>query len=309
MTLDIQAMLEQAGLAGLQTLRHDRVIPNPDNPRRDFDEAELQALAASIVERGLLQPITVFPADSSGRHVIRFGERRWRAVGMAGLPTISGIISEPAAGAVQLIDQVIENDQRVGLSAIEMSQAIKLLGDAGMTKAAIAAQLGRSPAMISLYAAVIEMPAPLQMLGDSVSIRTLHDLYRLWRRQPQAVTDFIEATAADAIDRRRVQDLAARFEPSATVSAASSGAKRPVAASPLSAPRMRAPERLPIAPDAFDHGYARVRCPAGEGLLLFPTGSSGEKLLIRLDGRSEPVEAEPDTVMILAVRAESFQVP
>jgi ParB family chromosome partitioning protein len=70
----------------------DRVIPDPGNPRRSFDDDALAELAASIAARGVLQPITVAPADAAGLHRIRLGERRFRASELAGRVTIPAIV-------------------------------------------------------------------------------------------------------------------------------------------------------------------------------------------------------------------------
>jgi ParB family chromosome partitioning protein len=283
MTLDIQALLAHAGLAGLQRLPLTRIAPNPDNPRRDFDAIELAALSASIVERGLLQPISVFPADTAGVHVIRFGERRYRAALAAGLTEIEAIIVDPPEPATQLVDQVIENDQRVDLTTQEMADAIAALSATGMTKTAIAARMGRPAATISLYAAVEDMPPALRGMANEVSIRALHDLFRLWRKAPEAVSRFLDEVPVEKIDRPAVARLAGQLQAPSAVTT-----PEPLhAISPTPEPVRRADAGpRPGTAEQTMCELGRVRIAVGEknGTLLFTASPVDGELSVRLDG-------------------------
>ena len=110
-----------------EIIRITDIEPNPDQPRKNFDEAELASLAASIAEHGLLQPIVV--AESSvltGTYRIIAGERRWRASRMAGLDEIPCVIfdgDELAEAQVALV----ENIQRSNLNPIEEAMGYKAL--------------------------------------------------------------------------------------------------------------------------------------------------------------------------------------
>ena len=100
----------------LVELAPDRIVPNPNQPRRDFPKEELEQLAESIRQNGLLQPIVV-RRDRDG-YVLVAGERRWRACKMAGLRTIPAIVQDYSAseGAVLAL---IENMQRSDLNFFE----------------------------------------------------------------------------------------------------------------------------------------------------------------------------------------------
>ena len=78
----------------IEDIELGRIMPDPGNPRRSFDEDALAELAASIAARGVLQPITVTPPDAQGMHRIRLGERRFRASQLAGLATIPAIVAD-----------------------------------------------------------------------------------------------------------------------------------------------------------------------------------------------------------------------
>ena len=120
-----------------------KVEPNPDQPRRDFDEEELQALADSIQEHGIIQPLTVRELRS-GYYQIIAGERRWRAARMAGLNDIPAVIIEADnRKAAELA--LIENLQRQDLNPVEEALGYQSLIDGfGLTQEEAAKQVGKS---------------------------------------------------------------------------------------------------------------------------------------------------------------------
>ena len=171
----------------------DRVIPDPGNPRRSFDDDALAELAASIAARGVLQPITVAPADAAGLHRIRLGERRFRASQLAGRVTIPAIVVAEGEGTHLLADQIVENDQRANLSSVELARAIARMLKGGMSQVEIAAALGRSKQFVSLYAAYGDMPAYLREALPRAPIRLLYDLHRTARDYPAEVEAYVGA--------------------------------------------------------------------------------------------------------------------
>ncbi|MEO7564266.1 MAG: ParB/RepB/Spo0J family partition protein [Sphingomicrobium sp.] len=109
---------------GIRTIEIGRITPNPEQPRRIFDEAALAELAQSIADRGVLQPILVRPTDNGFQIVA--GERRWRAAQRAGLHRIPAIVrnsNDQASAELALI----ENIQREDLNAIEEAEGYRLL--------------------------------------------------------------------------------------------------------------------------------------------------------------------------------------
>ncbi|MHB1837341.1 MAG: ParB N-terminal domain-containing protein [Solirubrobacteraceae bacterium] len=102
----------------LRDIPLDRIRPNPKQPRRHFDEEPLVALADSIRERGVLQPVIVRPLEPKGYELIA-GERRWRASRMAGLSTIPALVDDAADDIVSLELALIENIARAELTVIE----------------------------------------------------------------------------------------------------------------------------------------------------------------------------------------------
>ena len=120
-----------------------KVEPNPDQPRQDFDEEELQALADSIAEHGIIQPLTV-RQTKSGYYQIIAGERRWRAARMAGLTEVPAVIMEADdRKAMELA--LIENLQRQDLNPVEEALGYQsLMEDFGLTQEDTAKQVGKS---------------------------------------------------------------------------------------------------------------------------------------------------------------------
>ena len=126
-----------------QSLPIYKVEPNPEQPRRDFDEEELQALADSITEHGIIQPLTVRELNS-GYYQIIAGERRWRAARLAGLGEVPVVIIEADdKKAMELA--LIENLQRQDLNPVEEALGYRsLMEDHGMTQEEAAKRVGKS---------------------------------------------------------------------------------------------------------------------------------------------------------------------
>lgn len=123
------------------------IDPNPQQPRRHFDETALRELADSIVEHGLLQPIEV-EAAPDGRYILHHGERRWRACGLLGWETIPAFVAAALDEETRLVRALVENIQREDMNAIEMGQAFRELRDRGMTMTAIARATGKTHAVV-----------------------------------------------------------------------------------------------------------------------------------------------------------------
>ncbi len=128
----------------LREVALDEIHPNALQPRKRFDEASLNALADSIRERGVLQPIIVQPHTGGGYQLIA-GERRWRASKIAARPTIPALVDDAVDGAVSLELALIENVAREDLTVMEEARTIaSLLDDLRVTTAVLARRLGRS---------------------------------------------------------------------------------------------------------------------------------------------------------------------
>ena len=143
----------------------ERVVPNPNQPRRDFEPAALEALAASIRQKGVLQPLIVRPKPGvADQFEIVAGERRWRASQLAGLHDIPILLRELDDAEVIEI-AIIENIQRADLNAIEEAQGYRQLMDRfGHTQEKIAEALSRSRSHIANLLRLLTLPVDVQDL-------------------------------------------------------------------------------------------------------------------------------------------------
>jgi len=139
------------------------LVRNPDQPRRTFIEADIEELAASIREKGILQPILVRPAPGqAGHYQIVAGERRWRAAQKAGLHSVPVIVRELDDLDVMEIG-IIENVQRADLNPIEEARGYKVLQDRfGRTQDALAQVVGKSRPHIANMLRLLALPEVVQ---------------------------------------------------------------------------------------------------------------------------------------------------
>ncbi len=154
--------------ADLRQVPVELVSPNPNQPRRAFDEAALQALAASLAERGVLQPVLVRPI-AGGTYELIAGERRWRAARQAGLATIPAVV-RPQDEVESLEIALIENMVREDLSPVEEARACSLLvEELGLTREDLGRRVGRSRVAVSNLIRLLDLPdEALSLLQEGV---------------------------------------------------------------------------------------------------------------------------------------------
>jgi ParB family transcriptional regulator, chromosome partitioning protein len=141
-----------------------RLMPDPDQPRKEFDPAELDDLAASLKARGQLQPIRVRWEESAGRWLIIAGERRYRAALLAELPTLVCIEAKGELDPDDILeDQLVENCLRSDLKPMEQARAFRTLIDRrGWSYRRLAESLHIAPASVVRALALLELPTALQ---------------------------------------------------------------------------------------------------------------------------------------------------
>jgi ParB family transcriptional regulator, chromosome partitioning protein len=141
----------------LRELPVELISPNPNQPRRSFDEGALQALAGSLGEQGVLQPVLVRP-KSDGTYELVAGERRWRAARIAGLATLPALVRE-REDAAALEVALIENMAREDLSPIEEARACAaLVEELGLTREDVGLRVGRSRVAVSNLVRLLDLP-------------------------------------------------------------------------------------------------------------------------------------------------------
>jgi len=158
---------------GLRELAVELVRPNPSQPRRDFEEEPLVALAESIRSRGLLQPIVARPLPG-GEFELVAGERRLRAAKLAGLERIPALIRETEDWE-RLDLALAENVARVDLNPIEEARACAMLvEDLGITKGEVGRRIGRSRVAVSNLVRLLELPDEVLELIESGALSEGH---------------------------------------------------------------------------------------------------------------------------------------
>jgi ParB family chromosome partitioning protein len=154
------------------TIRRDRIVPDPNQPRTEFDEIELEHLAGSLRDRGQLQPIRVRWDADADRYIIVLGERRWRAAGLIGLESMACVVVDSVATPEdRLEDQLVENALRSDLRPIELARSYQALMTArGLTQRALAERLHVSAASVAKAVALLNLPEPIQHEVDAGTI-------------------------------------------------------------------------------------------------------------------------------------------
>ena len=148
---------------GVNEVEIDKIKPNPNQPRKNFDIDALNELASSIKTHGIVQPIVVNDLGD-GSYMIIAGERRWRAANICGLKTVPAVVRNYTEKQVKEIS-IIENLQREDLNPIEAAKAIKeLMDEYGLTQETVSERIGKSRSsiantlrLLSLYPDVMKL--------------------------------------------------------------------------------------------------------------------------------------------------------
>lgn len=150
------------GGSSISEIELSKIIANPDQPRRSFDEEALQELADSIREHGVISPITLRD-NGDGVYMIIAGERRFRASKLAGLERIPAYIR--TAKDEQVMEwALIENIQREDLDAIEIALAYqRLMDDYNLTQERMSERVGKKRATVANYLRLLKLPAEIQV--------------------------------------------------------------------------------------------------------------------------------------------------
>jgi ParB family transcriptional regulator, chromosome partitioning protein len=231
---DIFAAKEEVAQQGrVLSLDPQKVYADPDNVRRAIDQAEIDALAETIGARGQLQPIIVAPADDDGRHMIQFGERRWRACLQLGRE-VRAIVREVSDPAQVRIDQFIENDQREQLSTRDMIAFVTGQVAAGMSVADLARATGRDRARLSRLHGLASAPDFVAARLDDVPVRAAVALMKAAAHDETGVKGFLDRSPIGSLTVAACEAFARDLGKS-PVGERDSGPSVPVIAEPATA--------------------------------------------------------------------------
>ena len=195
------------GSSNLNEIEISKIEPNPNQPRREFDETALQELANSIREIGIIQPITLRQVEADKYQIIA-GERRWRASQIAGLTSVPAYIrTVEDEGVMEMA--LVENIQREDLNAIEIALAYEHLAETtGMTQEKISARVGKSRTAVTNYLRLLRLPAQVQMALKNREIDMGHARALLAIDSPSMQIKLFNEIQKNGYSGRKVEELA-----------------------------------------------------------------------------------------------------
>ena len=193
--------------AGVREIAVDAIRPNPWQPRTHFDEHELEEMADSIRAHGLLQPVLV-SQQRDGTFQLITGERRWRAVQLAGMPTLPAMVKE-ATPQASLEMALVENIQRRDLNPLEEAHAFRqLLDEHGLTQEQLGQRIGKSRVSVTNTLRLLHLPEPIREALANGSITEGHARAMLMANgEPQRLR-LLERVLADHLSVRETETLA-----------------------------------------------------------------------------------------------------
>jgi ParB family transcriptional regulator, chromosome partitioning protein len=200
---------EGAGSEEMRSVPVGSIRPNPFQPRREFDEAELSDLAESIRQNGLLQPIVVRPAGNragSERWELVAGERRWRAVTRLGWKEVSAVVRS-VDDRTLLVLALVENIQRSELNALEEAEGYQqLIAEFGLTQHEVAASVGRDRSTVANTLRLLQLPVSIRRLLAEGSLSAGHARALLGVPDPIRMADLARRAAEEEWSVREVEE-------------------------------------------------------------------------------------------------------
>jgi len=193
--------------AGAAQISIDSIQPNPRQPRREIIQSELEELAASIREHGILQPLVVTREADSDRYTLIVGERRLRAAALVGLTSVPAIVRD--ASELQRLElALIENIQREDLSPIESAEAYQTLAEEfGLSHEQIAAQVGKSRVAITNAIRLLKLPEVVLKALEDGHITEGHARALLALPTPQAQSAALQTILRHNLTVRQAEEL------------------------------------------------------------------------------------------------------
>ena len=277
--IDTSSEVQTQGSSNLNEVEISLIEPNPNQPRREFDQEALQELATSIKEVGIIQPITLRQMEG-GKYQIISGERRWRASQQAGLTKIPAyIVTVEDERAMEMA--LVENIQREDLNAIEIALAYQHLAEAtGMTQARISERVGKSRTVVTNYMRLLKLPAQVQMALKNKEIDMGHARALLSIDSPSEQIKLFKEVQKQGYSVRKVEEMAQLLK---------SGEDVKVAKGKISS-KSKLPEEFGVLRDRlseFFHTRVQMTCsPKGKGKISisFDNEEQLERIMNALDG-------------------------
>lgn len=200
----VHAQADEPTDASVRELPVDLIDPNPEQPRRLFDPAQLERLAASILKHGVLQPVVVRRAGD--RYELIVGERRWRASRAAGVATIPVVIADIAPHD-RLEIAIVENVQRHDLNPMELAHAYRALADGGATQDEIGRKVSMDRSSVANHLRLLELPREIQEDVEHGRISMGHAKALLQVANPERRRHLRDRVVEDGLSVRATEQL------------------------------------------------------------------------------------------------------
>ena len=270
--LDALISTEPISTSGSSTINEiaiDQIEPNPNQPRREFDDEALKELASSIAQIGIIQPITLRQVTENRFQIIA-GERRWRASQLAGLKAIPAYIRTISDENVMEM-ALVENIQREDLNAIEIALAYEhLLENTGMTQEKVSERVGKSRAAIANYLRLLKLPAQVQMALQKKEIDMGHARGLLSLDSPSLQIKLFKEIQKNGYSVRKVEELVQQLKNGEDIE---SGKKKIAAKAQLPEEFNILKQRL----SSFLNTKVQMTCsPKGKGKISIPFSNEEE---------------------------------
>ena len=257
------------GSSTINEIPLEQIEPNPNQPRREFDEDALQELANSINEIGIIQPITLRQVEDNKFQIIA-GERRWRASQLAGLQAIPAYIRTIKDESIMEL-ALVENIQREDLNAIEIALAYEhLLSAEGMTQERVSERVGKSRTAITNYLRLLKLPAQVQMALQKKEIDMGHARALLAIDSPSLQIKLFREIQKHGYSVRKVEELAQKLKNGEDIQ---SGKKTIATKASIPEEVTRIRQRLS---DFLDTEVQMTCSPKGKGKISIPFANEEE---------------------------------
>ncbi len=211
----LEALIPSLGLeesGAIKEVAVDEIIPNPYQPRRNLNQEELEELAQSIKEHGLIQPLIVKRDEESGKYQLIAGERRWRAAKMAGLNTVPVIVKEVSPR--QMLElALVENLQRADLNPLEEAEAYRfLIEEFGLTQEEVAKRVGKSRAAVANTLRLLRLPSEAKKALIEGFISEGHARALLALPSPELQIKALEKIIKRGLNVRQTEELVKKLQ-------------------------------------------------------------------------------------------------
>lgn len=196
--------ISPAGSGSISEVPVEKIVANPNQPRRDFDEESLAELSASIRELGIVQPITLRD-QGDGTFLIIAGERRWRASQMAGLATVPAYVR--TVNDENMMEMaLIENIQREDLNSMEIALAYQnLMEQYNLTQERLSERVGKNRSTVTNYLRLLKLPATIQLALKRRELEMGHARALLSLDNPKQQLDMYEEIRSGGLSVRAVE--------------------------------------------------------------------------------------------------------